>query len=118
VCAGSGLLPVNKDRKAVYKMNIIIAAVGGQGALLASRVIGQVAMGQGFEVNSLKFTECLQRGGSVISFVRYGSNISSQVVEKGSADFILVLSFLRQQDILIYLKVMCTIICNTQRIAP
>ncbi|HON11534.1 MAG TPA: indolepyruvate oxidoreductase subunit beta [Chitinispirillaceae bacterium] len=99
-------------------MNIIIAAVGGQGALLASRVIGQVAMGQGYEVKLSEVHGMSQRGGSVISFVRYGSNISSPVVEKGSADFILGLELLEAARYIDYLKVNGTIICNTQRIAP
>ena len=99
-------------------MNIIIAAVGGQGALLASRVIGQVALGQGYEVKLSEVHGMSQRGGSVISFVRYGSNISSPVVEKGSADFILGLELLEAARYIDYLKVNGTIICNTQRIAP
>ncbi len=99
-------------------MNIIIAAVGGQGALLAARIIGRVAMEQGHKVKMSEVHGMSQRGGSVISYVRYGKEIFSPVVEKGSADFLLGFELLETARYIDYLRDGGTIICNNQRIAP
>ena len=99
-------------------MNIVIAAVGGQGALLASRVIGHVVLQQGYDLKLSEVHGMSQRGGSVISFVRYGKQVSSPVIEKGSADVILGMELLEAARYTDYLRKNGIIICNQQRIKP
>ena len=69
--------------------NVLIAAVGGQGALLAARVLGRHALGQGLDVKVSEIHGMSQRGGSVVTHVRFGREVFSPVIEKGTADTIL-----------------------------
>ena len=66
--------------------SIMIVGVGGQGSLLASRIIGNVLLSQGFDVKVSEVHGMSQRGGSVVTYVKYGSEVCSPVVEKGEAD--------------------------------
>ena len=68
--------------------SIMIVGVGGQGSLLASRIIGNVLLSQGFDVKVSEVHGMSQRGGSVVTYVKYGSEVCSPVVEKGEADII------------------------------
>ena len=69
--------------------SIMIVGVGGQGSLLASRIIGNVLLSQGFDVKVSEVHGMSQRGGSVVTYVKYGSEVCSPVVEKGEADIII-----------------------------
>lgn len=99
-------------------MNIVIVAVGGQGALFASRVIGSVALKQGFDVKVSEVHGMSQRGGSVITHVRYGKNIASPIVEEGTADLVIAMEMLEGLRAVPFLKPSGNMILNEQVINP
>lgn len=99
-------------------MNIVISAVGGQGALLASRVIGRVAQNNMYDVKVSEVHGMSQRGGSVITYVRYGTHIASPIVEEGFADALLAFEMLEAARYVPYLKHQGIIIVNNQKIKP
>ena len=68
---------------------IMIVGVGGQGTLLASRILGNVLLAQGFDVKVSEVHGMSQRGGSVVTYVKYGDQVYSPVVNEGEADYIL-----------------------------
>ena len=70
--------------------NIMIVGVGGQGTLLTSRVLGGLAIAGGYDVKLSEVHGMAQRGGSVVTFVRYGENVAEPLVEEGQADVIIV----------------------------
>ena len=95
--------------------SIMIVGVGGQGSLLASRIIGNVLLSQGFDVKVSEVHGMSQRGGSV---VKYGSEVCSPVVEKGEADIIISFEQLEAARYVSYLKKGGHIITSTQQIDP
>jgi indolepyruvate ferredoxin oxidoreductase beta subunit len=99
-------------------MNIVIVAVGGQGALFASRVIGAVALKEGFDVKVSEVHGMSQRGGSVITHVRYGKSIASPIVEEGYADMVIAMEMLEGLRAAPFLKCSGTMILNQQVIHP
>ncbi|ABR55481.1 pyruvate ferredoxin/flavodoxin oxidoreductase [Methanococcus vannielii SB] len=99
-------------------MNIVIAAVGGQGAVLTSKILGTLAQNIGKDVKVSEVHGMSQRGGSVIAYVRFGDNVYSPVVEKGTADILLAFEMLEGARYIEYLKENGTLIVNTQRINP
>lgn len=98
--------------------NIMIVGVGGQGALLASKTLGQVLLDAGFDVKVSEVHGMSQRGGSVVTYVRYGDKVYSPIVDKGEADIILAFEMLEAYRALPYLKIGGHIIANTQEINP
>ena len=84
--------------------SIMIVGVGGQGSLLASRIIGNVLLSQGFDVKVSEVHGMSQRGGSVVTYVKYGSEVCSPVVEKGEADIIISFEQLEAARYVSYLK--------------
>ena len=68
--------------------NIMIVGVGGQGSVLASKLLGHLLTTQNFDVKVSEVHGMSQRGGSVVTYVKYGDKVYSPVVEKGEADFI------------------------------
>lgn len=99
-------------------MDIMIVGVGGQGTLLASRVIGKVATDEGFMVKVSEVHGMSQRGGSVVTYVKFGEKVYSPIVEKGRADIILAFEQLEAYRYLDYLKEGGELIVNTQKIDP
>ena len=99
-------------------MNILISAVGGQGALLASRIFGTLAEKMGQDIKLSEVHGMSQRGGSVVTHVRIGEKIYSPVVEKGTADFIIAFEQLEGARYIDWLKKEGTLIVNTQQIDP
>ena len=99
-------------------MKIMITGVGGQGTLLASRVIGQAAMAAGLDVKVSEVHGMAQRGGNVVTYVCYGDSVASPVIFKGSADVILAFELLEGYRALPFLKKNGTMILNTQKITP
>ena len=69
--------------------NIMIVGVGGQGSLLASKMLGKLLMSQGYDVKVSEVHGMSQRGGSVVTYVRYGEKVYSPVIDKGEADYII-----------------------------
>jgi len=98
--------------------SIMIVGVGGQGTLLASRILGNVAIKQGFDVKVSEVHGMSQRGGSVVTYVRYGDKVNSPVINEGEADIILAFEQLEAYRYLDYLKKDGKLIVNTQKIDP
>ncbi|MCI8603074.1 MAG: indolepyruvate oxidoreductase subunit beta [Ruminiclostridium sp.] len=97
---------------------IMIVGVGGQGTLLASRIIGAVLLEGGYDVKVSEVHGMSQRGGSVVTYVKYGDKVYSPVIEKGEADLILSFEELEAARWLPYLKKGGRLVLNTQRINP
>ena len=70
--------------------NIMIVGVGGQGTLLTSRILGGVMENAGYKVKVSEVHGMAQRGGSVVTFVRYGTSVAEPIVEEGQADVLIV----------------------------
>lgn len=98
--------------------SIMLVGVGGQGTLLASRILGSVLLSQGYDVKVSEVHGMSQRGGSVVTYIKYGEKIFSPVIEKGEADVIVAFEQLEAARWLPYLKKGGKIITNTQKIAP
>lgn len=98
--------------------NIMIVGVGGQGTLLASKMLGYVLLHRGYDVKVSEVHGMSQRGGSVVTYVRYGDKVYSPVIDKGEADLILSFEKLEAARWLEYLKPDGQIITNTQEMAP
>lgn len=104
---------MNKEVK-----NILIVGVGGQGTLLTSRIIAQVAVQMGYDVKVSEVHGMAQRGGSVVSQVRYGEKVYSPIIKKGDADIILGFEKIEAARWLEYLKPEGILIVNDERIDP
>lgn len=98
--------------------NIMIVGVGGQGALLASKTLGQALQDSGFDVKVSEVHGMSQRGGSVVTYVRYGSKVYSPIIDKGEADFIVAFELLEAARYAEYLKKDGKIVVNDQKIDP
>lgn len=98
--------------------NIMIVGVGGQGTLLASRILGNAIIDAGLDVKVSEVHGMSQRGGSVVTYVKYGEKVQSPIVDKGSADIILAFEELEAYRALPYLKKGGRMIVNTQQINP
>lgn len=98
--------------------NVMIVGVGGQGTLLASRIIGNVAIKAGFDVKVSEVHGMSQRGGSVVTYVKYGDSVWSPTIDKGEADLILAFERLEAVRALPFLKKGGKIIVNDRAIAP
>ena len=98
--------------------NILIVGVGGQGTLLASKLLGAAFVQEGYDVKVSEVHGMSQRGGSVVTYVRYGDEVHSPLIEKGEADIILSFEQLEAARWLPYLKPGGILITNTQRIDP
>ena len=84
--------------------NIMIVGVGGQGSLLASKLLGHLLMEQGYDVKVSEVHGMSQRGGSVVTYVRYGDKVASPIIDKGEADFIISFELLEAARWLGFLK--------------
>lgn len=84
--------------------NIMIVGVGGQGSLLASKMLGKLLMSQGYDVKVSEVHGMSQRGGSVVTYVRYGEKVYSPVIDKGEADYIISFEKLEAARWISYLK--------------
>ena len=98
--------------------NIMIVGVGGQGTLLASKLLGRLLLKRGYDVKVSEVHGMSQRGGSVVTYVRYGEKVYSPVVDKGEADVIISFEMLEAARWVEYLKKGGTIVTNTQQINP
>ena len=98
--------------------NVLIAAVGGQGAVLGARIIARFASEQGLEVKVSEIHGMSQRGGSVVTHVRYGTEVHSPMIEAGTADVVIGLEALEAARHAPMLKRAGVLIVNTQEIRP
>ena len=99
-------------------ISIMIVGVGGQGTLLASRILGNVAIKKGYDVKVSEVHGMSQRGGSVVTYVKYGNEVYSPIIDKGEADIILAFEELEAYRALPYAKIDGTMIVNTQTMDP
>ena len=98
--------------------NIMIVGVGGQGSVLASKLLGHLLTSQGHDVKVSEVHGMSQRGGSVVTYVRYGSKVYSPVIDKGQADFIVSFELLEAARWLGYLAPDGQIVTSTQQLDP
>ena len=98
--------------------NIMIVGVGGQGTLLTSRILGGLAMEAGYDVKLSEVHGMAQRGGSVVTFVRYGENVHEPIVEEGQADIIIAFEKLEALRYAHFLKKDGVLVVNDWRIDP
>ncbi|MBE6644791.1 MAG: indolepyruvate oxidoreductase subunit beta [Ruminococcaceae bacterium] len=99
-------------------MNIMVVGVGGQGTLLTSRIIGKAALAAGYDVKLSEVHGMAQRGGSVVTFVRFGEKVYEPVVEEGCVDVLISFERLEAERYAHFLKPDGVIIVNDCRIDP
>ena len=98
--------------------SIMIVGVGGQGSLLASKLLGRLLVDEGFDVKVSEVHGMSQRGGSVVTYVRFGERVYSPIVTEGEADLIISFEKLEAARYAKYLKKGGKIVVNTQQIDP
>ncbi len=98
--------------------SVMIVGVGGQGSLLASKLLGKLAMLKGLDVKVSEVHGMSQRGGSVVTYVRFGEKVYSPIIAEGEADIIISFEKLEAARYAKYLKKGGKIIVNTQTIDP
>ena len=98
--------------------NIMIVGVGGQGTLLTSRILGGITVENGYDVKLSEVHGMAQRGGSVVTYVRYGEKVTEPIVEEGQADVLIAFERLEALRYAHFLKKDGVIIVNDQRIDP
>lgn len=98
--------------------NIMIVGVGGQGTLLTSRILGGIALQAGYDVKLSEVHGMAQRGGSVVTYVRYGDQVAEPIVEEGQADVLIAFERLEAKRYAHFLKKDGALVVNDQRIDP
>ncbi|MBQ8945202.1 MAG: indolepyruvate oxidoreductase subunit beta [Lachnospiraceae bacterium] len=98
--------------------NIMIVGVGGQGSVLASKLLGHLFLSEGLDVKVSEVHGMSQRGGSVVTYVRYGQKVASPIIDPGEADIIVSFELLEAARWASYLKKGGRIVTNTQQIDP
>ena len=98
--------------------NIMIVGVGGQGSLLASKLLGRMLLQKGYDIKVSEVHGMSQRGGSVVTYVRFGEKVYSPVIDKGEADYIVSFELLEAARWTEFLKPGGKIVVNTQQINP
>ena len=98
--------------------NVMIVGVGGQGSLLASKLLGRLLLNKGYDIKVSEVHGMSQRGGSVVTYVRYGDKVYSPIIDKGEADYIISFELLEAARWTEYLKPGGKIITNVQQINP
>ncbi len=98
--------------------NIMIVGVGGQGTLLTSRILGKLAIDAGYDVKLSEVHGMAQRGGSVVTYVRFGDKVAEPIVEEGQADVLIAFEKLEALRYLHFLKKDGVVIVNDQKIEP
>jgi len=98
--------------------NIMIVGVGGQGSLLASKLLGRLLLTKGYDIKVSEVHGMSQRGGSVVTYVRFGEKVYSPVIDKGEADYIVSFELLEAARWTEYLRDGGRIVTNLQQINP
>ena len=98
--------------------NIMIVGVGGQGSLLASKLLGRLLLTKGYDIKVSEVHGMSQRGGSVVTYVRFGDKVYSPIIDKGQAEYILSFELLEAARWTEYLAPEGKIITNTQQMNP
>ncbi|MCR4717727.1 MAG: indolepyruvate oxidoreductase subunit beta [Lachnospiraceae bacterium] len=98
--------------------NVMIVGVGGQGSLLASKLLGHVALSKGLDVKVSEVHGMSQRGGSVVTYVRFGDKVYSPIIDKGEADYVISFELLEAARQMPFLKPGGQVVVNSQQIDP
>ena len=98
--------------------NVLLAGVGGQGVLLGSEVLAEVASLAGFEVKKSEVHGMAQRGGSVVSHLRFGAEVFSPLISRGAADYLVSFERLETLRYLEFLHAGSVVLVNNQQIVP
>lgn len=98
--------------------NVMIVGVGGQGSLLASKLLGRLLLTRGYDVKVSEVHGMSQRGGSVVTYVRFGEKVYSPVIDEGEADFIVSFELLEAARWTRFQRKDGVIVTNTQQINP
>ncbi len=98
--------------------NIMIVGVGGQGSLLASKLLGKVLLDKGYDVKVSEVHGMSQRGGSVVTYVRFGDKVYSPIIDEGECDFLVSFEKLEAARYVSFMKKGGVIVTNTQEIDP
>ena len=98
--------------------NVMIVGVGGQGSLLASKLLGRLLLTKGYDIKVSEVHGMSQRGGSVVTYVRYGDSVASPVIDEGEADYIVSFEILEAARWLSFLAPDGQVVTNTQMIDP
>lgn len=98
--------------------SIMIVGVGGQGSLLASKLLGTLLVSRGCDVKVSEVHGMAQRGGSVVTYVKYGGKVSSPIIERGEADVLIAFELCEAARWSAFLKEDGILIANAQRIMP
>ena len=98
--------------------NLMIVGVGGQGSLLASKLLGKLLVDEGYDVKVSEVHGMSQRGGSVVTYVRFGEKVISPIIDEGEADFIVSFEKIEGARYASYLAKDGKVIVNTQMIDP
>jgi len=106
------------ERDLEKNVSILIVGVGGQGTLLTSKIIGSLAKEEGFDVKVSEVHGMSQRGGSVVTYVKYGERVFSPLIEKGEADIIIGCELLEALRWRSFLKKDGRFIVSSQKINP
>ena len=110
---------MSKDEGGLIMVNnVMIVGVGGQGSLLASKLLGHLLLSEGYDVKVSEVHGMSQRGGSVVTYVRFGDKVYSPVIDRGQADYIVSFELLEAARYVEYLKPDGHIVVNTQTIDP
>lgn len=99
-------------------VNVMVVGVGGQGSLLATKILGHLFMAQGHDVKVSEVHGMSQRGGSVVTYLRFGEKIYSPILDQGEADIIVSFEQLEAARWLPYLKPGGRMLTNTQIMEP
>ena len=98
--------------------NIMIVGVGGQGSLLASKLLGKVLLDKGYDVKVSEVHGMSQRGGSVVTYVRFGDKVYSPIIDEGECEFLVSFEKLEAARYVSFMKKGGVIVTNTQEIDP
>lgn len=98
--------------------SIMIVGVGGQGTLLTSKILGNVAIASGLDAKVSEVHGMSQRGGSVVTYVKMGEKVWSPIIDKGEADILMCFEQLEALRWIDYAKKDAQILVNEQRIDP
>lgn len=109
---------MKSEVEAMKTVNIMIVGVGGQGSLLASKLLGHILIKQGYDVKVSEVHGMSQRGGSVVTYVRYGDKVYSPLVAEGEADYIVSFEKLEAARHAPMLRKDGKIVVNSQQIDP
>ena len=99
-------------------LNVMIVGVGGQGSLLASRILGNLFLSEGLEVKLSEVHGMAQRGGSVVTYMRAGEEIASPLIPQGECDVIISFEKIEAARYLPWLKKDGMVVVNDQKISP